>query len=283
MTTEKAPASGSLADLQARAEALIAAQVGQLSFWPEQFRGIPNETARSALFTVRRGQRRHIADESILVVGDGEICYRGEELRTDDEDVWLCLLHMVRGQGLDAPATFRPYALLKELGWPTNGIYYRRLKTIIRRLQATSVSIRSKRLASTIGLPLVARFEFHREHGRDEAWKVWIAREMRRLFAANHYTRLDWHQRRELTPVAKRLMDYLCSHAEPYPIKTATLREMCASTMRSPRHWREVLRGALGELQDRGIIVSWRIDDADLVRVVRPKAKPSDAAPPTGR
>lgn len=250
------------------AAAKAAASPSQLTFWPEKFRGIPNEPARSALFTVRRGKREYIKDQSIVVIGDGEIIYRGEELRTEDEDVWLSLLHLARSRDLDAPVVFRPYALLRELGWPTNGTYYKRLEEIIRRLKATMVQIRSARLAKSIGLSLIKRFEMTGEGG-EASWQIWIEREMRILFAGEQYTRLHWETRKQMTPVAKRLMDYFCSHKRPHPISVIKLKDLCSSTTKSLRHWRETLRGALEELKQHGVLTSWSINDHDNVEVVR--------------
>ncbi|MEN3294792.1 MAG: hypothetical protein V7642_4045, partial [Burkholderiales bacterium] len=63
----------------------------QLPLWENQVRGLPNPLARSALFTVARQNepRQHLKERPITSVKGVEIFYTGEELRQDDEDVFL--------------------------------------------------------------------------------------------------------------------------------------------------------------------------------------------------
>lgn len=64
---------------------------GQLVFWPETERGVPNELVRCAVFSAKnRREARRIfrANEPmrVPVLGGGEVIYIGEELRQDDEN-----------------------------------------------------------------------------------------------------------------------------------------------------------------------------------------------------
>ena len=67
---------------------------GQLALWPESERGIPNELVRCAVFSAknrkeRRDMYRANAPLVVPVIGGGEVIYTGEELRQDDETVWM--------------------------------------------------------------------------------------------------------------------------------------------------------------------------------------------------
>jgi len=76
----------------------LAARPKHLPEWPETQRAMPNEILRSALFNCRnRNQARlFMKDAEIAVIGDGQVIYRGEELRQDDELVWLHLMHLAK-------------------------------------------------------------------------------------------------------------------------------------------------------------------------------------------
>lgn len=241
----------------------------QLEMWPEAFRAQPNESARSALFTVRRGPRRYVEDESLVVLGDGELKYRGQELRTDDEDVWLQILHVARLKNLEEWVEFSPYTILKALDWPTNGTYYKRLKTHLTRMQATALQFNSKRLAQTVSVSLIRRFEFESEGKPLEKWRVWIEREMRQLFGSHYYTQVEWELRKTLTPIAKRLMDYFGSHKEPLPVKLDKLREMCGSETEAGWKWKQVVTRSLKDLVDAGFLSTFDIDRHGRVCVKR--------------
>ena len=76
--------------------ATLATRPRYLPEWPDGQRAMPNELLRSALFTCRNRNhpRRFMKDEEIAVIGDGQVIYRGEELRQDDELVWMHLMHL---------------------------------------------------------------------------------------------------------------------------------------------------------------------------------------------
>lgn len=268
---------GAFEKAQARVEKMAAAartaQVVQLPLWADASRGIPNEVVRSALFTTRgrRIARRFLRDEPVLVLGDGQVHYRGEELRTDDEDVWLQVMHLAREQPLGECVQFTAYAFLRDLNWPTTAYYYKKLREHLARLQANAVTVSSKRLEGGVSLSLIRRFEWQDERGEAlRRWRVWVEPEMRALFGDRYYTLLEWHQRRQLTPTAKRLYDYWASHRRPYPVKVASLRDLCGSSTQSLRRWRQQLRSVLTELLACDFLGSAHIDpDTDLVHVQR--------------
>lgn len=256
-------------EVAAFAEKVRNSTPSQLEIWPDEFRALPNESARSALFTVRRGARRYCEGITIAVLGEGEIKYRGQELRTDDEDVWLQILHLARLQPLEEWVEFSPYAVLKALGWQTNGTYYKRLRTSLERMQATALQATSKRLAKTVSVSLIRKFECEEEGKPLEKWRVWIERDMRQLFGSHNFTQLQWETRKRLSPIGKRLMDYFGSHREPFPVKVEKLRDLCGSETAVMAKWRQLVRVALEELKGSGFLLDWSIDGHDRVCVRR--------------
>lgn len=244
----------------------------QLPQWPDERRGIPNEVVRSALFNVRnrRTRRDYLKNHPIAVIGEGRITYTGEELRQDDEDVWLQIMHLARRQPLGEWVAFSAYAILKALGWPNSGQSYTRLRECLVRMNATALTVHSKRLGKGSSVSLIRKFEWEDAQGRRFGqWRVWIEPEMKALFGDVHYTHLEWRQRLNLGPLAKWLQGIYGSHAEPFPMKVHTLRQGCGSEAKELWKFREKLRAALNELKAVDFLQDWEIDGRDLVHVVR--------------
>lgn len=245
----------------------------QLPLWGENFRGAPNEVVRSSLFTGRRtGPREMYKDQVLYVLGDGEVAYRGEELRTYDEDVWLQVMHLARLQNLGECVEFTPYAMIKAIGWVKDKIrpsktHYERLKECLSRMQATTVTVRSKRIGKGSTVSLIRKFEYKGMDGTLEKWRVWIEPEMQALYGDTHYTRLEWEQRAKLSPIAKRLHGYFASHKTPYPVKIESLYKMC-NVKSELKRFKQGLRGYLNEMKELGFLINWKIEK-DLVTVVR--------------
>ena len=91
---------------------------GQLALWPESERGIPNELVRCAVFSAknrkeRRDMYRANAPLVVPVIGGGEVVYIGEELRQDDETVWMQLVHMSK-ESRSPQVFFTPYSPVRS-------------------------------------------------------------------------------------------------------------------------------------------------------------------------
>jgi hypothetical protein len=170
----------------------------QLTLWVDAVRGAPNEIVRSALFTAknRNTPRADLKRAVVAVIGDGEITYTGEELRQDDETVWLQLIHLARENGLATPFQFSPYSFCKALGWPLTGQSYDRLESCMTRLQATSLKITSTRLGNEVSLSMLPGFQAkRRKDGDGGLWTVRMHDELVFLFSEFQYTRVEWQRR----------------------------------------------------------------------------------------
>ncbi|MDQ9169530.1 plasmid replication initiator TrfA [Oxalobacteraceae bacterium R-40] len=258
-----------------------ALKIIQLPLWENQVRGLPNPLARSALFSVARQNepRQHLKERPITSVKGVEIFYTGEELRQDDEDVFLNLVHLARSQPLGHEVSFTAYSMLKSMGWPTSSPSYERLRLCILRLTANAVEIRFDAGSGKRGYggTLVQEFTFKDE--TDRQWKVRLNPKLITLFGADAYTQLDWRQRLKLrSPLAKWLHGFYFTHREPFGYKVETLKGLCGSSAQQLYHFRNGLKKALALLVEQGFLKSWKIDPVtDVVTVVRASRSASAA------
>lgn len=251
--------------------ASLASRPKYLPEWPEGQRAMPNEILRSALFNCRNRKRPRMfmKDAEIAVIGDGQVIYRGEELRQDDELVWLHLMHLAKKLPLGACVDFTPYSFIKALGWPIKGQNYDRLRVCLSRMQATAIRIQSKRLGCFISVSLILKFRSRNEQNESlSRWEVWVGEEMRLLFDEEFLTRVNWEIRKSLPDgIASKLFGYWASHRQPFPVRIATLLQLCGSEM-SPKHFKAELKKSLDLLGKIGFLETWEFKE-DLVLVRR--------------
>jgi len=244
----------------------------QLPLWAEALRCLPNEIAHSALFNAknRRQPRLYLKQAEIAVIGDGRITFTGEELRQDDETVWLQLVHLAKERPLGNLVEFTPYSLCKAIGWSIDGRSYKRLRQCLNRMQATALSIYSKRLQSGISLSMIPMFRWQDEAGNALAqYQIKVAQELVALFGENHYTRLEMEQRKALPDgIATWLHSYYASHSKPYPVKLGTLKFGAGLGAMCDFETKRNIRRALCELKDVGFLESFKIV-GELVHVIR--------------
>lgn len=251
--------------------ASLASRPKYLPDWPEGQRAMPNEILRSALFNCRNRKqpRMFMKDIEIALIGDGQVIYRGEELRQDDELVWLHLMHLIKKLPLGECVEFTPYSFVKTIGWPIKGQSYERLRIALSRMQATAIRIQSKRLGCFISVSLILKFRSRNEQNENlPRWQVWVGEEMRLLFDEEFLTRMNWELRKSLPDgIASKLFGYWASHRQPYPVKLATLVQLCGSEM-STKHFKVELKKALDLLGKIGFLETWEFKE-DLVVVKR--------------
>jgi len=253
----------------------------QLPSWSDAVRASPNEFLRSALFrpSNRKVKRTYLKDEEIAIIGDGEIRYTGEELRQDDEPVWLQLLHLCRGKPIGAPVEFRPASLLRAVrrcnGRNPSSRDYKWLSDTITRFTATAVVISSQRLITKLGVSMVRRFVFLDDDGnRLHRWRVWIEPEMVNLFGGIYYSQIEWEMRLSLpSGLCTWLFGFLSTHRNPYPVKVDTIMRAVSNydleSENAMRNFRRDLYNALNELVAVGFLSSFTIDKSGLIHIQR--------------
>jgi hypothetical protein len=269
------PSMTRLSTVQPASPSSTVTQPQQLPMWPEQARGLPNAFARSALFTVanaRKGERSYIRNRQVASVNGVAINYKGEELRQDDEDVFLQLLHLARHHEAGNTVRFTAHAMLKSLAWTINSGSYARLVECITRLNATSLGVTVELGASRVNFSgsLIRKFRW-KEDGSDQTLRLWeisLEPEIVTLFGPTSYSRLEWEMRLSLPPLAKWLHSFYITHAQPVPYSVAKLHELTGSEVKELRQFRYRLKQALALLVQHGFLTAFAITN-DLVSVER--------------
>ncbi len=219
------------------------ANVVKLPLWPEAVRAVPNGFLRSALFgAIGKGRRRFMKGEPIAALEGIEIRYTGERLDQGDLDVWESVLQIVRFQAMGEPCRVTSYALLKLMGKTDTGKNRATLHTRITRLRANAVQIKQGRYVYIGGLI----DEAYKDEETQE-WVIVLNPKLRALFEPNQFTQIEWTIRQELAgqPLAQWLHGFYASHAQPYPVRVATLLKLSGSEDVNPRSANQTLRKAL--------------------------------------
>lgn len=263
---------------------LTPTNVIQFPIWPEPDRAAPNALLRSALFgVVGRGERQYCKHEKLAAWPGTELVYTGQRLDQCDEDIWLQLvqLHQIQGVAPGGKVTFTARSFLKALGRSYGSGARERLYGSITRLEACAVSLSLNIEGRELEYISSLVQEAAREKGTDR-WGVVLNPKLLPLFAPGHFSRFDWETRLLLrTDLARWLQGYIASHAatakHPHRIGLERLREL--SGARSVmKQFRFNVRGAMAELERRGLVQSWSITAGDALELVRPN-KPAGHLP----
>lgn len=238
-------------------------------------RHIPNDYARSSLFTARnkREPRRTLMREKLFHFNEHvEVLFSGIELRAeDDEIVWLQILNYGQRVALGEPFDFSIKDLVNDVGWHKNGRYYNKARECISRLKANEVlALNTKAYGKSGAISLIQNYtSVNDENGKPTHYRVWIDPNLIVLFAGNTFTSHQWEVYRNLSPVARRLVDYIESHQHPYPLASHTFQKMCGSTDKNPKSWRQTVRQACTEIVQAKIANVCSIDTKDKIFCVR--------------
>ena len=233
---------------------------------------MPNPVIRSSLFgVVRRGRREHLEQVRLPSIGGTEILYTGARLDQADLDAWMGILELFKGQDIAqrlgrvvVPAREFLRLIGREYSSGTRAWLYKSLA----RLQATAIEIKNGDQVYVGSLIVRA--------ARDERTKQIMVEIDPKLAALFHsWSGLDWQKRRMLnTDLAKWLHAFYSSHADPYPIKVATIREWSGAEMGTLFHFRDELTEAMERVaQVTGW--QWEIDRNDCLHVRKPKQLPA--------
>lgn len=125
----------------------------QLAFWPDERRALANELTRSSLIhcTDTRVPRVYFENTTLFMLGEGSMNYRGEELRTRDEDIFVTLAH--RAREMDASklvVKISSSEICKINGWRQDQRYYNEIFQSIQRMKGGVITIFSRRLAKAL-------------------------------------------------------------------------------------------------------------------------------------
>ena len=222
-------------------------------------RHIPNDYARSSLFTARnkKAPRKSLVHEKLFHYNEHvSILYTGIELRAeDDEIVWLQILNYGKAVSLGEPFEFSVKDLVRDVNWSKSGRNYERVRECISRLKANEVlALNNKAYGKSGAISLIQKYEVINDaDGRPTQYRVWINPNLILLFAGNTFTSHNWEVYRDLSPVARRLADYIESHKHPFPLSLEKFRQMCGSIDAKTFSWRQTVRKACSEVQTAGV------------------------------
>ena len=247
------------------------AKIIQFPLFPDATRPVSNDMARSALFSCVQGKdRRFIKDTLLATVADKEIRFTGEQLNQDDHDLLMQMVFMAQHKPLGSWVMVPAYGMLQALGRQIGGKQYRELRADIARLTAAMVIIRNTETKREVfGHHLIAKAE------QDEQTRHWMYRldpDLRAVYGDMTHTLIDWDQLLALKGkhLARWLQLYIASHAKPYPVKVATLRDLSGSRAKALKNFRGKLRLALDDLVKNDDIERWEIQrPQDLLFVDR--------------
>lgn len=241
----------------------------------DDLRHIPNDYARSSLFTARnkKDARRTLMHEKLFHYNDHIlILYTGIELRAeDDEIVWLQILNYGRSVPLGEPFEFSVKDVVKELNWGKNGRNYDRVRECISRLKANEVMVKNtKAYGQTGAVSLIQNYTAVNDaEGKPTQYRVWIDPNLIVLFAGNNFSSHLWEIYRDLSPVARRLADHLQSHTNPFPLSLEKFRQMCGSTDSSITSWRQTVKKACLEVEATGLAIAAKLNKTDQICCIR--------------
>ncbi len=202
--------------------------------------------------------------------------YTGEELRQDDETVWLQLIQIAKLQPLGDTVQFTARSFLLAIGWPVKSQSYTRLRDCLTRMQATSLQVIAKRLDGSDdgkAVSMVPVFEWRdpRTGTALKRYQVKLASQLVELYGAKgQFTRVEWEQRLDLPDgLATWLHGYFASHEIPFPIKLETIKAGAGLTTTKHKHLRELVKIALDELKRVKFLKDWSLEPNGLVKVER--------------
>lgn len=238
-------------------------------------RHIPNDYARSSLFTARnkREPRRSLMHQKLFHYNEYiSILYTGIELRAeDDEIVWLQILSYGQKVPFGEPFDFSIKDLVRDVHWSKNGRNYDRARECITRLKANEVmALNSKAYGKSGAISLIQNYTaVNDSEGKPTQYRVWIDPNLIILFAGNTFTSHSWEIYRDLSPVARRLADYIESHKHPFPLGLEKFRQICGSSDASATSWRQTVKRACAEVQEAKIAAAANLSKDDQICCVR--------------
>ncbi|MCF5821154.1 hypothetical protein GIV44_21445, partial [Pseudomonas syringae] len=218
-----------------------------MTSWPDEVRGVPNITLRSALFgSSRSASNAFLQRAEIYTQRPTQMRYTGPRLDQGDLDVWITLLHIARRKPMGKSFKTSAYELLKLQGKTDAGNNRKTLYKRLFRLAAGTLELSTKQHSYTGGL-----IDSIYRDDMEQKLIITLNLELSYLFGPNDFTHIDWAVRRSLNskPLAQWLHGYLSSHAEPFPVSIDTLMKMAGSLDSSTSSREQNIRRALDALQ----------------------------------
>jgi hypothetical protein len=234
---------------------------------PDDRRAAPNDMIRSALFgVVKRGCRKMLEDHELPAPPGWQLFYTGRQLDQIDLDIWLEIMHRSRSTTPGSEIRFTLRSVLRALGYHTGATAYTFLTKRLKGMTVGGFSYRSTTGKREGAMGTLFRFfDIDKKTGEGV---IQTNERLRSLYS--DVTFLNFSDRIALSSqLSKWLHAIVSSHAKWMPTKVETLMKQSGSSFERLRDFRDALRGALKDLQERKLIRAWSIDERDLVRIDR--------------
>lgn len=237
-------------------------------------RNLPNDFARSALFTARnnRSPRTTFKREVLFHYNkDITFVYTGVELRADtDELLFMQLIHYASKVPLGQSFPVKISELLRDLCWPDNKQSYERVRDCITRMKATELLVKNDKAYGISGaFSLIGKYKVtNGSDGNPTAYLFSLDPEIILFFAGGTYTSYNWDVYKKYSPVARRLSDYMRGHKRPYPLAPETFMKMCGCNSRKS-DWKITVTNACREILDGGCVKKIGFDSDGKIIAVR--------------
>lgn len=238
-------------------------------------RFIPNDLARSAIFTAknRNAPRAMLVRAPLFHLNESiEVLFTGQELRAaDDELVWMQLMHYAKSLPLGTPISFSIRQLVDDIGWSKNGTYYDNARECISRLKANEVTFKNSKAYGVSGaMSMISRYAtINGDDSKPNEYLLEIDPKIIVLFAGNNFTNHSWETFRKLSPVSRRLADYIESHQHPFPLDLEKFRMLCGCTSKTKTGWRRTVKLACKDMEKNQIAKSCDLNSDDQIYILR--------------
>ena len=244
----------------------------------------PHAFTRSCLFRAASGEdengRPYLSRWEVPAWPGMNLTYTGPELRQEELDIHLAIIHYFRGAEIDesCPLPIPAYQLLKDMQWHHGGAEYRRLKEGLDRLQRASLQFETSDGENTIQFQcsLVDKFQVvtsKNNHRSGFLW-IWMDPRIASLFDSSEASLILWKQRISLGRhvLAKWMLSFLYSHKYPKPYPVERYWDLSGSRAKTRKGFRQTLKKALDALIEIGFLENYTIDKDGYVYVVRSHA-----------
>ena len=251
--------------------------------WPDSKRAFPVPFGRSSLFRVgdKREPRQVLRKVAIATVNDYSLHFTGEELRIDDEDVLLQLLHLAKGQDASPKGfqvEFSSSSMLAVLEWGNGAAAHERLRACIERLQNGSIALRHL-VGNTITRDFYGSFlaaAFREGNSRASKWVVFLNEASAKLLMPR--AELDWPTRLALrSDLARWLQTFIESESmgafQDHSVDE--LLRLSGSKAKEISNFKTSLKRAFEELSTSGVIQSYEWIAPRVVRIHVPQHEES--------
>jgi hypothetical protein len=209
---------------------------------------VPNAALRSALFcadNLGQGPRDYVKGRGIIAQEGIRISATGEQLDQGDLDAFIAVVHIARLQALGEKCRCTAAKILQVMGIKDSGQNRKTLDDRLSRIKAVVIIVDTDKYTYQGNL----FNDLYREK-ESNLYVIMLNEKLIDLFSPDQYTKIDCSVRQYLIgkPLAQWLHGYYSSHAEPYPVSVATLKNLCGSQAAEMKKFSQTLRRALTAL-----------------------------------